>query len=235
MPIVDELRGLFAAQRCLLCRTPTPALLCADCRAELPWQMQACPRCARPLAALPEPAAEGAPRLCPTCRRRAPPFAAALAAFRYGAPIDQAIHALKYRADFLAAHWLGAAVAERVREQGLVLPEWLLPVPLHAQRLRLRGYNQAQELARVVGRQLQRPVLPQLAQRVRATADQIGRDAAARRANVRAAFRVHDVAGRHLALIDDVMTTGSTAAELARTCLRAGAARVDVWVVARVA
>ncbi|MFX8887419.1 hypothetical protein ABTM83_20595, partial [Acinetobacter baumannii] len=75
-----------------------------------------------------------------------PPFDAAVAAFRYEAPIDRAIQGLKYNADFLAARWLGESLGETIRDSGLAQPDLLIPVPLHAGRLRRRGYNQAQEL-----------------------------------------------------------------------------------------
>jgi ComF family protein len=181
------------------------------------------------------PLAGSSPHLCRRCARRAPPFDAAIAAFRYAAPVDLAVHRLKYGADFLAARWLGEALAAAVQaDRELPLPELLIPVPLHANRLRLRGYNQAHECARVVARSLRLALRPQLARRPRATEDQIGKSAAQRRRNLRGAFTVDAaITDRRVALIDDVMTTGSTVSELARACRRAGAAHIEVWTVAR--
>jgi ComF family protein len=181
------------------------------------------------------PLAGSSPHLCRRCARRAPPFDAAIAAFRYAAPVDLAVHRLKYGADFLAARWLGEALTAAVQtDRELPLPELLIPVPLHANRLRLRGYNQAHECARVVARSLRLALRPQLARRPRATEDQIGKSAAQRRRNLRGAFTVDAaITDRRVALIDDVMTTGSTVSELARACRRAGAAHIEVWTVAR--
>jgi ComF family protein len=213
---------------CLLCAGGSESLICTACRDELPWNCCACRRCARPLPS-------ETMTLCRPCQRRAPPFEAAIAAFRYAAPVDQAIQGLKYHADFLAARWLGEALAEAVVARSMSPADLLLPVPLHHGRLRQRGYNQSLELARHTGRQLQIELRPLAARRLRATEDQIGKTAHERRRNLRGAFAVdRTVQARHVALIDDVMTTGSTLAELARACRRAGAASVQVWVVARV-
>jgi ComF family protein len=125
-------------------------------------------------------------------------------------------------------------MAEALRERGEPLPELLIPVPLHRGRLFRRGYNQAQELARHLGRELGIAVEPRAARRLRATPDQIGLGAAARRRNLKNAFSVGPpVAGRRLALLDDVMTTGATLEELARACKAAGATRVEAWAIAR--
>ena len=219
---------LLAAPHCLLCAGPTQALVCADCRAALPWNEPACPRCARPLTV-------GPPRTCPDCLRRAPPFDAALCAFRYETPVSGAIQRLKYSADFLAARWLADALAERLQHRTAPLPDCLLPVPLHRWRQLRRGYNQSQQLARIVAARLHLPLEAGLARRLRATEDQIGKTAVERRRNLRGAFAVSAaVSGKAVALIDDVMTTGSTAAELARACRRAGASGVEIWAVARV-
>jgi len=224
----EQLRQLVGSRRCLLCANRCDELLCVACSQDLPWNRCACRVCARPLSA-------ATIELCRYCARRALPFDAAVAAFRYASPIDRAVQALKYNADFLAARWLGDSLAEAVRSRGISAPDLLLSIPLHASRLRQRGYNQAHELARIVGRRLGVPVQAQLAQRSRATEDQIGKSAHERRRNLRGALVVDEtVKNRNVALIDDVMTTGSTLAELARACRRSGAATVQAWVVARV-
>lgn len=226
-PRAEGLRLLLSAPRCLLCAGAARELICAGCYDELPWNRLACPRCARPLTAPPA-------RLCSVCAASPPPFDAALAAFRYRAPVDAAIQRLKYHADFVAARWLGAALAGILIRAPQSLPQVLLPVPLHDARLRGRGFNQAQELARVLARSIELRIEPSWARRQRATEDQIGLSAAQRRRNVKGAFTVDArIAGLDVALLDDVMTTGSTLAELAHTCRRAGAARVRLWVVAR--
>lgn len=222
----QDLRDRLLPQRCAVCAQPSASMLCAPCRRELPWNRSACPYCARPLQTA---------ATCAACASAPPPFDAAWAAFRYAPPVDRAIQGLKYHADFRAGRWLGHEMSAALAVREAPLPELLLPVPLHRGRLRQRGYNQALELARVIGALLEIDVAAGAARRLRATEDQIGKNAAARRRNVRKAFAVDgaQIAGRHVALIDDVMTTGSTAAELARTCRAAGARRIEVWTAAR--
>lgn len=226
--LLGTLVGALLPGRCTICRGAAPHLLCAPCRAELPWNQVACPVCARPQSA---PAAF----TCARCTVRPPPFEQAWSAFRYAWPVDAAIHRLKYHADFRSARWLGGEMAAALSARADPLPQLLLPVPLHGGRLRRRGYNQAMELARALSRALSVPVDAAAAQRVRATEDQIGKSAAQRRRNVKGAFAAAAprVQGLHLALVDDVMTTGSTLAELAAECRKAGAVRVEVWTAAR--
>jgi len=223
---------LLLPERCSLCRQNSPDPVCADCREDLPWNRAACPRCARPQQSA-SPGYSG--HLCASCADSPPPFDAGWSAFRYQAPIDKAVQGLKYHAGFRSGYWLGVEMARQLALRPPPLPQLLLPVPLHAQRLRRRGYNQALELARTVGRALEIEVDVHGARRLRATADQIGKSAAERRRNVKGAFEVDPrrLAGRHIALVDDVMTTGSTLAELARACRKAGAARIEVWTAAR--
>ncbi|HEU0195720.1 MAG TPA: ComF family protein [Nevskiaceae bacterium] len=219
---------LLAPGRCLLCNAPlfqTDGRVCPACLADLPWLRHACPRCAvaRPDATL-----------CPACAVHPPSQDSAWAAFRFHEPVRAAILALKYNAGFAQARWIGAAMADALGQRNAPLPECLLPVPLHATRLRRRGYNQALELARVIGHQLGIPVDWQALRRTRSTTDQIGQDRAARRRNLRGAFTAAPtLTGRHIALVDDVMTTGSTLAELAACCRAAGARQIEVWAAAR--
>jgi ComF family protein len=219
---------LLLPEQCSLCRAASPTPLCPACRAGLPWNRVACPRCALPQEV-------GAGHLCADCAQSPPPFDVGWSAFRYAAPIDQAVQRFKYHADFRKGRWLGAEMARVLAQRPEPLPELILPVPLHEGRLRRRGYNQALELARSLGRELSIPVAPRLARRLRPTADQIGKSAVERRRNIKGAFAVDGagVVGKHLALVDDVMTTGSTLAELARACRKAGAARIEVWTAAR--
>ena len=212
--------------RCLLCGDAgADGLdLCAACAAELPRNTNCCTRCALPL---PNPTP-----LCGACQRKPPPWQAAWAPFRYGWPLDRLEARYKFGRELAAGRTLGAlwkALPPPVR------PALILPVPLHRARLRERGYNQALELARPLGRALGIPVRHDLLQRPRATAAQTELDAAARRRNVRGAFAVRADATLppHVVVLDDVMTTGATLAECARVLRRAGVARVDVWALAR--
>ena len=234
------LLDLIAPRRCRFCgadslyrevfvagRASFDCGICAACYRALPWNRPHCPRCALPQV-------HAAP--CARCARRPPPFATVWAPLRLEAPVQQAVHALKYRAAFGDAAWLAALFASTLTRREAPLPELLLPVPLHRGRLCRRGYNQSVELARALARRSGIAVASNGARRLRATADQIGTSAAARRRNVRGAFAVDAVvAGKHVALLDDVMTTGATLAELTRAALAAGALSVEAWAIARVA
>ena len=220
----DLVDGLLPGS-CQFCGSAGAGLVCAACQSELPWNRPACHGCA-----LPSPLGLA----CARCQKRPRAFDAAFAAFRYGTPSAQAVLGLKYAARFREARWLAQAMAEALRQRAEPLPTLLIPVPLHRGRLFRRGYNQSLELARHLGKALKIAVDAKAARRLRATPDQIGLSAAQRRRNLRGAFAVDErVAGLHIALLDDVMTTGATLDELARACKAAGAARVEAWAVAR--
>jgi len=125
-------------------------------------------------------------------------------------------------------------LADRVRCESGPWPQVLIPVPLHPSRLGERGYNQALEIARVLARELALPIDNHVCERVAATAPQAGLDEHARRRNIRGAFAVRGpFHWSHVVILDDVVTTGSTVAELARVLRGAGARRVEVWAAAR--
>lgn len=213
-------------ETCRLCGAQIAgAMLCAPCAQSLPANAPACPACA-----LPSPLG----LVCPACRERPRAFDAAFAALVLATPVQQGIHALKYHAEFAQAELLGRAFAEHWRARGAAKPALLIPVPLHWRRQWWRGYNQSLQLARVIGRELEIGVDATAARRARPTADQIGQTAAQRRRNLKGAFEASQgITGLHVALIDDVMTTGATLEELARACRDAGALRVEAWAIAR--
>ncbi len=224
--------GLLAALlplRCLLCGAPGAdgRDLCAGCAGDMLANQPACPRCALPL--------ETPAGACGECLRRAPPFALAWAPYRYTHPLDLLETRFKFHADLAAGRVLAGLLVERARSSAVERPALLLPVPLHARRLRTRGYNQALELARPLADALGVPLAADTLRRVRATPPQTGLGAAARRRNLRGAFVLApgiDLPA-HVALLDDVMTTGATLRECARVLRRAGVARVDAWALAR--
>jgi ComF family protein len=141
---------------------------------------------------------------------------------------------LKFHARMNHARLLGELLAQALERIEDPLPELVVPVPLHPARQRQRGFNQALEIARIPARRLGIRLADDRVLRRLPTSPQSGLDATARRRNIRGAFAVRgDIDARHVALLDDVVTTGSTAAELARALTRAGAMHVDVWAVAR--
>ena len=221
--IRSVLRRSLLGQECLLCGAGSgDALLCAGCAADLPWLGEACPQCAGP--------SRGGDR-CGTCLTQPPHFDATLAVWRYEFPVDRLVLALKYGRRLALAEALGDALAAQVGERPV---DAIVPMPLSRRRLAERGFNQAMEIARHAGRRMGLAIAPQLVERVRDTAPQTDLPHDARAANVRGAFAcAAPVAGKTLAVVDDVMTTGASLEELARTLKRAGAATVENWVVAR--
>ena len=233
--MVDKIRAslltLLAPASCSWCGASSQdGRACTPCIAALPWNASACRACALPLTSGVEAS------VCVDCLRDSPPQDRSWAAFRYEPPIRQAIVELKFRGRLAPAHVIGGLMAEQLARRAQPLPEVLVPMPLHERRLQRRGYNQALELGRELARRLSLPLASRAARRVRATLEQTRLDGAARRRNVRGAFLVDPraVRGRHVALLDDVITTGATVAELARATRAAGATRLDVWAAARV-
>jgi ComF family protein len=199
--------------RCCLCGFPGASAdldLCAFCHADLPWSTHAA--------------------------------AGFLVPLRFEYPVDDMIRRLKYHGAVEHARVLGVVLAAAARDRAAPLPRLLVPVPLHAARLRERGFNQAYALARYAGRMLEVPYARSLVRRVRDTPSQTALDVAARRHNVRGAFAVTGPRAQtrlleagHVAIVDDVMTTGSTVAELRAVLLAAGVRQVEVWAAARAA
>ena len=208
-------RGLAATllpPRCCLCGFPgaSPDLdLCAFCHADFPWQQEQ--------------------------------SAGEVVAMRYAPPVDDLIRDLKYRGILPHARVLGVLLAQAVEKCGAPLPRLLVPVPLHDARLRERGFNQAAAIARYAGRMHGIPFETRLLRRVRDTPSQTSLGMDERHRNIRGAFAVNGARARrrllaagHVAVVDDVMTTGSTLAEMKCALLAAGVRRVDLWAVARV-
>lgn len=231
---LQRLGWLRLRRHCQLCDDandhPTHGI-CTACEAELPWLGAHCMVCAVPL-----PAQE---LTCGACQKKAPGFTRVEALWRYAFPVDSLITRFKHQAQWNYGRLLAEQLAEHLQHafnEGLPRPQWLLPVPLSRQRQRQRGFNQAQMLAQWLGQHLHIAVNSQCLQRIRDTPAQQGLDAHTRRRNLRQAFRVQQsslLAGRPVALVDDVLTTGATATCLARLLLQAGASRVDVYCLAR--
>ncbi|WMC10364.1 ComF family protein [Oceanimonas pelagia] len=208
--------------QCLLCRQDChdAALLCQHCRNELPVLEHPCPGCACPLPM--------AGARCGHCQKRPPPWQRMQVLAPYEAPFNRLVHDLKYHGRLLNGRLLGQLLAERL------LPPWpeaVLPVPLHWWRRLRRGGNQAEEIARGLPPAL--TVDHRLLRRVRATAAQTHLSKAERRRNLTGAFTTASCPYRHVALLDDVITTGATMAELTRLLQAHGVERVEVWAVCR--
>ncbi|WPP00325.1 ComF family protein [Pseudomonas sp. HR96] len=226
---------LFNNQSCLLCgdRAEAALALCAPCTLELPWLRERCRRCALPMAI------DGL--LCGQCSRRRPAFRRVEVPLLYAYPVDGLVTRFKHQARWPIGRLLGELLGQWLQHrfsEDLVRPDCLMPVPLAPRRLRQRGFNQAALLARWLGAVLAIPCAEGTLLRPRETTAQQDLPARARRHNLRQAFRVAAdaaVNGRHIALIDDVLTTGATAQAAARCLLDAGARQVDVYCLARTA
>jgi ComF family protein len=217
------LASLFSGGSCYVCRGGARGLLCAACEAELPRQgADVCPRCAL---------ASPGGAVCGRCLARPPHYDATTAALDYEFPADALVHALKFRGELALAPFLGGLLLEELNPEKV---HFVIPVPLSAERLRSRGYNQAAEIARPVARAARAPLEIALCTRSRDTPAQTDLPWAERVRNVRGAFQCQRaLPGATVAVVDDVMTTGATLDEIAATLKRAGAARVVNWVVAR--
>ena len=204
---------------CFVCRGTARATLCEACDADLPRiappeEMRLCPRCAL---------ASPAGAMCGRCLAEPPRYDATIAALAYAFPADVLVHALKFRGELALAPFLSSILEERIGQA-----DCIVPVPLSAQRLRERGYNQSVEIARHLGGRLE----IEACVRERDAPPQAGLDREARRRNVRGAFRCRrSFAGERVAVVDDVMTTGATLDALADALKDAGAASVTNWVV----
>lgn len=214
----------FLLQYCAVCGQDSGERpLCPACEADLPHL--AGPLC--PVCALPTP--EGTP--CGACQASPPHFDASIAAFRYAFPVEHLVQGLKYRHRLTLAGWLADALHRSI---GAANVDCIMPLPLSVGRMRERGFNQAQEIARPLARSLGLPLAAEICFRVREGAPQASLPWKERQANIRHAFECRaDLAGKRIAVVDDVMTTGATLNEFARVLKRHGAARVENWVAAR--
>ena len=250
----SEIGQRLLPQQCLLCTAPAGArLLCGACHRELPWLTSArCPQCA-----LPTP--HGA--VCGECLREPPHFDGVAAAFVYTWPLAALIQHYKYAGNLALARLLAQAVGESLqtrvdpavggapeanpgpatgamqsyaRDQPGRRADVIIPLPLSPQRLRSRGFNQALEIARLLGKSTGVPVAAHACRRVRDTTPQAALPWKERARNIRGAFVCDaDLTGLRVAIVDDVMTTGATLNEIARNVRKAGAAQVYGWVAAR--
>lgn len=226
--LIDNcLAGLrrIASPACLLCADAAGDCgLCRGCETHLPvLDPQHCPVCAAPTPGS---------QTCGRCLRRMPRFDRVVAALEYAHPADALVQSLKYRASLGAARPLACALADRVELEPY--PDLVLPMPLGAERLAQRGFNQATVIARLVCREFGISVQASIVRRVRAGLPQASLPWKERAHNVRGVFRCDsDLSGIRVAVVDDVLTTGATLDSLAAELKRAGAQEVVGWIAAR--
>jgi ComF family protein len=218
---------------CILCSEETKRAidLCLDCEKSLAWLGHACTHCAVPLS-------PPTNTICGACLKKPFPFYKICIPFSYTGAIRHLITGLKFHRRLLYATILGNLLAEQIKldYQKEQFPQLIIPVPLHKKRLRQRGFNQAIEIARPIKKKLKVNIDYKSCFRTRNTLTQSELPANQRRTNVKNAFALHphtNLSNQHIALLDDVMTTGHTLTELSRILYHAGVKRIDVWCCAR--
>lgn len=212
-------------QQCLLCgSTANETGLCSPCWDDLPFSPDhVCPVCA---------ADSPTQEVCGACLKDTPAFDHTVAAMRYQFPVGAMMQRFKYGGHLTTGKLLGLILASKLNQHSL--PDIMTAMPLHLERLRERGYNQALEIAKEIASYHPVKLSPQLCQRTRATPQQAGLSQEDRKKNLRGAFQCDaDLTGLHIAIVDDVLTSGASLHELAKTLKKAGATRVTCWVVAR--
>ena len=219
-----KLYNNLTATPCLLCGASSQKLcLCPHCMSTLPHLHNACPRCAAPTHNN---------ALCGKCLQNPPAQDATTSVFAYTYPIDRLISDFKYHDKLFLTQFFAYHIAKKVKHQPL--PDMLIPVPLHPKRLRQRGYNQSLLLAKVIAKHLAIPVSYNKLIRIKNSVAQASLTPAKRKQNVKHAFKLQDDRlPRHVALIDDVLTTGYTAHAAASALRKAGIARIELWTIAR--
>ena len=225
--LVTHVLDLVFPPRCILCGDPGAhgMDLCSGCREDLPALHRVCKSCSRPLAQAAE--------ICASCLAQPPAWTRLAAPLHYHAPVDWLVQRFKFDGRMNCGRLLASLMAEQMGVEK-ERPDLLIPVPLHDARLRERGFNQAEFLARCLGARLGIPVAGDALARIRDTAAQSGLPTESRESNVRRAFEINRVPDvTHVALVDDVFTTGHTATECVRVLRRAGVSRIQVWVAAR--
>jgi ComF family protein len=211
--------------RCVLCHEPGHAnAICPACQATLPRNNPACCYCGQASLAT----------VCAPCAQ-SPPNHCVIAAFRFSKPVNQFIHQLKFSPSLLHAKLCATLLTPSLQDHYAQrpFPEVIIPVPLARQRLRQRGFNQSTEIAKILAKHFDTPLDHALCTRVRHTQAQAKLSKQQRQRNVAKAFVVKPNSYQHIALLDDVVTTGSTVSEISNRCMATGISKVDVWAVAR--
>ncbi len=230
---VAALQDLLFPPCCLGCGRQLPArqlpLFCSSCFTRLsPLSSPCCSCCGIPFVS-------GQDHLCGRCLKEPPGFDLARGALIYHEPLVTLIRCFKYGGELAGLSSMAWLASQSVGYREIGDPDIILPVPLHPTRLRERGFNQSLLLARSFFPGLRDRIAPDLLLRTRPTIPQSTLSGSARRRNLQGAFAVADgdwLRGRHVLLVDDVMTTGSTIGQCARVLRRAGCRRIEVFVLA---
>lgn len=230
--LFSEIKFLLMPSFCSLCANLTTNTLdlCSSCEIKLPWITNACSRCSTPLFHKNQNSI-----ICGACINQPPSYNICIVPWKYQSPLENLLMGMKFFGKLSYAYLLGSLLARvlQTHYQNKQLPECIIPVPLHRYRIRERGYNQALELARPIAKTLHLPIDVKNCNRILATAAQTSLQKKQRITNVKNAFAIKPINYNHVAVIDDVITTGSTVHELCLALRKQGVSRIDVWCCAR--
>lgn len=235
---LPELSTAVFPSQCLLCAcTLKGGLLCTNCQHDLPhtYGQLLCCQCGVSVESL--------SHFCGSCLHHPPAFSRSFMPFSYEYPLDSLIHKFKYHGNLTAGKLLGQLLAEAVKHHitynsDLAVPDLIIPVPLHWMRRWQRGFNQAEILAKHLADELHIPACSRIVHRKHRTPSQKGLSRNERQKNLRHSFAIskkglHTIKNKHIAIVDDVVTTTATVRELSALLIKQGARDVQVWALAR--
>ena len=220
----ERFKHTIFKQNCILCNAPEASnhAVCRACLNDLPWHASnSCPQCGL----------ESSGMLCGSCINAPPDFDVTCAVFLYQFPIDAMMQRYKYGNSLNIGERFGQFLSEKVNLKNIDL---VIPMPMHPARIKQRGFNQALEIAKVLVKNQPEKLDYKSALRQKLTPPQASLPLKQRVKNIKGAFKViGDFSGKRIAIVDDVMTSGASLNELAKTLKKAGAVHVECWVIAR--
>jgi len=241
--LIQFLKSQFLPGQCCLCQKPADIKisLCKQCQSELLQNTFHCRCCATPLEIIKKNIhsedALNNPLLCGSCQQKAPYFDHVISPYLYQQHMVQLIHQFKYHAKLYLARTLADIFIQQYQSNHSQhsIPKIIIPVPLHTKRLKHRGFNQSKELSTYLAKKMDISIRDDIVSRVKLTHTQRGLSLKERKKNLKNAFIINNNSfdKQHVVIVDDVMTTGNTANEMAKELKQAGVKRVDVWTIAR--
>jgi len=226
---LKKLQDWILAVTCSLCGTHPHGdkAICLPCLEALPRISDPCMNCGFPIT-------DSNTKICGQCLQSPPPFERLIPCFAYQPPIDKFITAIKFNQKLNIAQLLGQCLLDYLQPRLNEKPQAIIPVPLHVKRLKQRGFNQALEIARPIAKALDIPLRNHIIKRIQPTAPQTLVEANARHKNVKNAFAIDEAPNlKHVAIIDDVVTTANTVSEISRVLKKNGVEKIEIWCCAR--
>lgn len=222
--LISVTQSLRLPSICTLCNQfhKGPLAVCAPCIVLMPQLGPACQQCACPLA-------DAQYLICGFCIKKSPNFDRAFITYKFEEPLRTLLHRFKYHKGLYLTSFLSHLIMNSQPD----IPECLIPIPMHPQRMKQRGFNQAAVLAQSLAKKLKIPCELTACHKTINTLPQAILNGEQRQKNLRHAFTTQKLPYHHITLIDDLLTTGSTANEMALILKKTGIKRVDLWCCAR--